>query len=59
MGSSINAISNSNDRAVWILFHWKYLISRYMDSHDKDKTVVRPSYLYNGNSCTGKMVLLY
>ena len=31
----------------------------YGDSHDKDKTVVRPSYPYNGNSCIGKGVYLY
>ena len=27
--------------------------------HYKDKTFVRPSYLYNGNSYTGKMISLY
>ena len=31
----------------------------YMDSHDKDKIVVRPSYFYNGNPYTSKMASLY
>ena len=31
---------------------------RYWDFH-KDKMVMRPSYLYNGNSYTGKMTFLY
>ena len=31
----------------------------YGDSHYKDKMVVRPSYLYNGNPYTGKMIYLY
>ena len=31
----------------------------YRDSHDKDKMVVRPSYLYNENSLTGKTASLY
>ena len=29
------------------------------DFHDKDKTVMRPSYLYNGNPYTGKNTSLY
>ena len=29
-------------------------LSGYRDFHYKDKTVVRPSYLYNGNSYSGK-----
>ena len=29
------------------------------DFHYKDKTVVRPSYLYNGNLCTGKPASSY
>ena len=32
---------------------------RDKDFHDKDKTVVRPSYLYNGNTYTGKTTSLY
>ena len=34
-------------------------IAKYRDSHYKDVMVVRPSYLYNGNPCTGKMTSLY
>ena len=34
-------------------------LSRYEDFHYKDETVVRPSYLYNGNSYTGKTTPLY
>ena len=30
-------------------------LSRYVDFHYKDKTVVRPFYLYNGDPYTGKM----
>ena len=32
---------------------------QYRDSHYKDDTVVRPSYLYQGNLHTGKMASLY
>ena len=32
---------------------------RYGDSHYKDKTVVRPSYLYNGNPFTGTATSSY
>ena len=35
------------------------LISMYIDFPHKDKMVVRPSYLYDGNSYTGKMASLY
>ena len=31
----------------------------YEDFHYKVKTVVRPSYLYDGNPDIGKLVLLY
>ena len=34
-------------------------LSRYRDSHCKDETVVRPSYLLNGNIYTGKTASLY
>ena len=33
----------------------KTVFPGYRDSHYKDKTVVRPSYLYNGNPYAGKM----
>ena len=32
---------------------------QYGNSHYKNKTVVRPSYIYDGNSFTGKMTYLY
>ena len=35
-------------------FNIMILSNQYRDSHYKDETVVRPSYLYNGNSYTGK-----
>ena len=38
---------------------YKDCLSRYGDFHYKDKTVVRPSYFYNGNSYTGKKISLY
>ena len=34
-------------------------LSKYMDSYYTDETVVRPSYLYNGNPYTGKMTSLH
>ena len=37
----------------------KTIFSRYRNSHYKVNAVVRPSYLYKGNPCTGKMVSLY
>ena len=41
------------------LFNIKMLSYQYRESHYKDKTVVRPSYLYQGNLHTGKMASLY
>ena len=41
------------------LSQYKDSLSRYGDSHYKDETVVRPSYLYNGNPYTAKMISLY
>ena len=35
------------------LFQYKDGLSKYGDFHCKDKTVMRPSYLYSGNSNTG------
>ena len=34
-------------------------VSRYRNSHYNDNAVVRPRYLYNGNSYTGKTIPLY
>ena len=38
---------------------YKNRLSIYRDSHYKDKTLVRPAYLYDGNSCTGKTPSVY
>ena len=38
---------------------YKNVFSRYGNSHYKDKTVVRPSYLYNGTHCTVKTTSSY
>ena len=35
---------------AWALFQYKDFLSRYRDSHYKDKMVLRRSYLNNGNS---------
>ena len=43
----------------WVHFQYQALLFRNRDSHYKDKTVVRLSYLYNGNSYTGKIASLY
>ena len=40
--------TNSNSY-IWAPFEYNGRLSEYGDSHYKDKTVVRPSYLYNGN----------
>ena len=40
-------------------FQYKDWFSRYGDFCYKDKIVVRPSYLYNRNTHTGKMTFLY
>ena len=51
---------------IFIIFHnipgpclYIKRLSWYMDSHCKDETVVRPSYLCNGNRYTGKTASLY
>ena len=41
------------------IFHRRSLYTFYKDSHYKYKTIVRPSYLYYGNSYTGKTAFLY
>ena len=45
--------------SIRVLFQYKDCPSRYGDYHYKDKTVIRPSYLYNGNPCVGKMASWY
>ena len=39
--------------------HYKDCLSKYGGLHYKDKTVVGPSYLFNGNPYTSKMTPLY
>ena len=34
-------------------------LPRYGDFHYKNKTILKPSYIYNGNSFTGKTTFLY
>ena len=50
---------------TWLRARWgrdylniKILLYQCRNSHDKDKMVSRPSYLYHGNSCTWKMVFI-
>ena len=43
----------------WALIQYKGHLSRYMDSYDKHKTVMRKSYLYYGNSYFAKASSLY
>ena len=45
-------------QGIRALSQYKDHFSRYGNFHYKDKTVVRPSYLYNGNSYTSKMASL-
>ena len=33
----------------WVPFQFQNHLSGYTDSHDKNKTALRPSYIYNGN----------
>ena len=42
-----------------VLSQYKGGLSIYWDFRYKDKTIVRPSYLYNGNSCAGETTFLY
>ena len=57
------ALCTGGDQENWGVFwsvsQYKDRLSMYEDSHYKDKTVMRPSYLYDGNSYTGKTTSLY
>ena len=46
-------------RITWDWFNIKMSSNRYRKSHCGDKTILRPSYLHNGTSYTGKMTSLY
>ena len=52
-------LANNNGPALWPRFQYKGRIYPYMYFHYKDKKVVRPSYLYNGNLYTGKTAFSY
>ena len=41
-----------------VLSQYQDGLSRYRDSYHKDEIVVRPSYLYDGNLYTSKLVPL-
>ena len=45
--------------ATWQWFNIKMLFYQYRKSHCGDKRILRPSYLHNGISYTGKMASLY
>ena len=55
---NISIASVSRDREPRGLFQYKSLF-RYRNSQCKDKIIIRPSYLHNGNSYTSKMASLY
>ena len=61
--TNLNSVYNSwgvlyrNDKLA--LFQYKDRLSWYRDSHYNDKTVVRPSFLYNGNLYTCKIASIY
>ena len=44
---------------IWVLSQYKDHLSMYGDFHYKDKMVMRLSYLYNGNTYTGKTSLYW
>ena len=46
-------------RTIWAPSQYKDGQSRYGNSHCKDKAVVRPFHLYNGNPYTGKTASLF
>ena len=45
--------------ATWALFQFKDRLSMYGESFHKDGAVSRPSYLYKGNSHSGKTSCVY
>ena len=45
--------------STWALFQYKDHLSRYSDSHYKDKMVMKPSNLYNWNFYYGRTASLY
>ena len=52
----------SDKKGHWVCFYpgpQAFCLHRFMDSHYKDKMVVRPSYIHNGNFHTCTTVSLY
>ena len=45
----------STSKTCWAPFQYKHCLSRYKNSHFKDKIVERPSYVYNRDTYTDKM----
>ena len=57
-GGSMKVLgSNTGPSGPW--FNIKMSSNQYRKSHCGDKTILRPSYLHNGISYTGKMTSLY
>ena len=54
---STNSWGRKKHTGPW--FNIKMSSYQYRESHCEDKTVMRSSYLHNGNSSTGKMASLY
>ena len=52
-------LSRQNDKTTGPWFNIKMSSYQYRKSHFGDKTILRPSYLQNGISYTGKMTSLY
>ena len=58
LGSCIS-LSDSKNYTFGPWFNMKMSSYQYRKSHCGDKTILRPSYLHNGISYTGKMTSLY
>ena len=54
-----NSCTSGANQAPGPWFNIKMLSYQYRKSHCGDKTILRPSYLHNGISYTGKMTSLY
>ena len=62
IGRRLGSKTNGTSQISWRSGGWfnkKMSSYQYRKSHCGDKTILRPSYLYNGISYTGKMTSLY
>ena len=59
VGNSPVAVMTSSCQKPGPWFNIKMSSYQYRNSHCGDKTILRPSYLHNGISYTGKMTYLY